>query len=155
MSITEEIKDQIRISIANYKKVGIEIKILDHNDEKTNEDGLPYKVVKIKQERLINGFILTQKQLVQRAKEVFKFYWFPIQIVPVVYSLNVDDITLDWILSKMKTFGVSRKDLIKQLAIDKSSLSLKLSGERALSKLDKAAFFYYFLVYELNRDFRD
>lgn len=155
MSIKEEITENIRTSVANYKKSGINITILDHKDDKRGDNGLPYKVVKIKQERLINGFILTQKQLVERANEVFKFYWFPIQIVPVVYSLNVDDITLDWILSKMKTFGVSRKDLIKQLAIDKSSLSLKLSGERALSKLDKAAFFYYFLVYELNRDFRD
>ena len=73
----------------------------------------------------------------------------------VVYSLNVDDITIDWIESKMQEFGIKRNDLIKQLAIDRSSLSLILSGKRELSKPMRATFFYYFLTYELNRDFRE
>ncbi len=55
----------------------------------------------------------------------------------------------------MKEFGIRRKDLIKQLAIDKSSLSLYLSGKRKMDKSLKAAFFYYFMNYEINRDLRE
>ena len=107
--------------------------------------------VKVSQTKLINGYILNQKQLIERGKDVYPDK----KIIPVVFSLNVEDITLEWIESKMDEFGIKRNDLIKQLAIDRSSLSLIMSGKRELSKPMRATFFYYFLTYELNRDFRD
>ncbi|UYW02598.1 hypothetical protein K5I29_04150 [Flavobacterium agricola] len=76
-------------------------------------------------------------------------------IKTIVFSLNVDSITVEWINAKMEEFGIKRNDLIKQLAFDKSTLSLLLSGGRGLTKSVKATFFYYFLTYELNRDFRE
>ena len=124
-------------SITGYDRLGISIEPL--------QDG----TVKVTQSRLINGYILNQKQLIERGKEVYP----DAKIIPVVYSLN--DITIDWIESKMQEFGIKRNDLIKQLAIDRSSLSLILSGKRELSKPMRATFFYYFLTYELNRDFRE
>jgi hypothetical protein len=96
-------------------------------------------------------FILNQKQLIERAKELYP----DAKIVPVVFSLDVDGINLEWIENKMNEFGIKRNDLIKQLAIDKSSLSLIISGKRELSEPMRATFFYYFLTYELNRDFRE
>lgn len=126
-------------SIMGYNRLGINIEPL--------EDG----TVKVTQSRLINGYILNQKQLIERGKEIYP----DAKIIPVVYSLNVDDITIEWIESKMREFGIKRNDLIKQLAIDRSSLSLVLSGKRELSKPMRATFFYYFLTYELNRDFRE
>ena len=125
--------------INGYRRMGIDIKPL--------EDG----TVKVTQARLINGYILNQKQLIERGKELYP----DSKIIPVAYSLNVDDITVDWIESKMQEFGIRRNDLIKQLAIDRSSLSLIMSGKRELSKPMRATFFYYFLTYELNRDFRE
>lgn len=125
-------------SIATYRAAGIDIEVLEDNQ------------VKITQARLINGFILNQKQLHERAREVFP----DAKIIPVVYSLQVDDITLDWIEEQMEEFGIKRNDLIKQLAVDKSSLSELLSGNRGLTKSMKATFFYYFLTYELNRNLR-
>lgn len=125
-------------SIATYRAAGIDIEVLEDNQ------------VKITQARLINGFILNQKQLHERAREVFP----DAKIIPVVYSLQVDDITLDWIEQQMEEFGIKRNDLIKQIAIDKSSLSELLSGNRGLTKSMKATFFYYFMVYRLNRDLR-
>lgn len=130
-------KDQSR-SISNYRRMGIDIDLLDDD------------TVKITQSRLKNGYILNQKELVTRAKEVFP----DAKIIPVVFSLDVDSITVDWIENKMEEFGIKRNDLIKQLAIDKSSLSLFLSGNRKMDKSQKAAFYFYFLTYELNRDFR-
>lgn len=126
-------------SIATYRAAGIDIEVLEDNQ------------VKITQARLINGFILNQKQLHERAREVFPDE----KIIPVVYSLQVGEITLDWIEQQMKEFGIKRNDLIKQLAIDKSSFSEILSGNRGLTKAMKATFFYYFMVYRLNRDFRE
>jgi len=119
--------------------MGIEIEVLDE------------KTVKITQSRLLNGFILNQKQLVERAKEIFPEH----NIVPVVHSIDVDLIDLEWIEARMKEFGIKRNDLIKQLAIDKSTLSSMFSGDRGLTKSQRAAFFFYFLTYELNRDFRE
>lgn len=126
-------------SIDHYKRMGIEIAVLD--------DGL----VKIKQSKLLNGYLLNQKQLHTRAKEIFP----DAKILPVVYSLDIGKIDLDWIEGKMKEFGIKRKDIIKQLALDKSSLSLYFNGKRKMDKSLRAAFFFYFLTYELNRDFRD
>ncbi|QEL01600.1 hypothetical protein FKG96_12540 [Olivibacter sp. LS-1] len=138
MTTLELTKEQAR-SISNYKRMGIEIEVLDE------------KTVKITQSRLLNGFILNQKQLVERAKEIFPER----NIVPVVHSIDVDLIDLEWIEGRMKEFGIKRNDLIKQLAIDKSTLSSMFSGDRGLTKSQRAAFFFYFLTYELNRDFRE
>jgi len=126
-------------SIANYKAFGIDIEILEDNQ------------VKITQSRLVNGYVLNQKQLHERAREVFP----DAKIIPVVYSLQVDEINIDWIEQQMAEFGIKRNDLIKQLAIDKSSLSEIFSGNRGLTKSMKANFFYYFLTYKLNRDLRE
>ena len=130
--------DQKR-SIDNYKRMGIDIDVLDE------------ETVKISQNRLLNGYILNQKQLHERAREIFSEE----KIIPVVYSLDVDKIDIDWIEDKMNEFGIKRNDIIKQMAIDKSSLSLFLSGKRKMDKSQRAAFFFYFLTYELNRDFRE
>lgn len=126
-------------SIANYKAFGIDIEILEDNQ------------VKITQSRLVNGYVLNQKQLHERAREVFP----DAKIIPVVYSLQVDEINIDWIEQQMEEFGIKRNDLIKQLAFDKSTLSELLSGNRGMTKSVKATFFYYFMTYKLNRDLRE
>lgn len=126
-------------SIANYRVAGIDIEIVD-----------PDRVL-ISQNRLVNGYILNNKQLYDRAREIFPDG----HIISNVYSLDVDHITLDWITSRMEEFGLKRKDLIKQLAIDKVSLSKICTGVTSLSKPMKATFYYYFLTYELNRDYRE
>lgn len=126
-------------SISTYRSAGIDIEVLEDNR------------VKITQSRLVNGYILNQKQLHERAREIFP----KDKIIPVVYSLKVDDITLDWINQQMDEFGIKRNDLIKQMAIDKSSLSEILNGNRGLTKSMKSTFFYYFLTYRLNRDLRE
>lgn len=133
-------------SIANYAAAGIDIAITELN-------GNTITVV-IEQARLLNGFILNNKQLYDRAKEVFKDSGFKVKVKPSVFSLNVESVNVRWIEGKLQEFGISRNDLIKQLAIDKASLSKILSGTRELSKPVRATFFYYFLTYELNRDLR-
>ena len=132
-----------QMSIQNYKKFGIEFEIEDN-------------IIKIHQKKLMNGYILTQKELHDRAKEIFP----DAKIQPVAFSLDVSSIDEEWIENKMLEFGIKRNDLVKQLALDKSYISLLFADETNerkvnLSKPMKAMFYYYFLTCELNRDFRE
>ena len=66
-----------RESIQNYLKSGIEISVTDDD------------TVIIRQVRLINGYILSNRELHQRARAIF-----PVErIKPVVYSLDISTIT--------------------------------------------------------------
>jgi len=125
-------------SLRNYQKHGIKI-------SKVEED-----TVVIKQETLLNGYILNQKQLVTIAKSIYPDY----KIKPVVYSINVDKVTIEWINDKLNEFGIKNNDLVKQLTIDKATLTLYLSSNKELTKPIKALFFYYFLTYEINKAIR-
>ena len=140
----------------NYRKAGIFIEELEWDQEELNEGWNPNmaRKVKITQKRLLNGYILNQRQLVERVTEMYKLLGREVKVRPVVWSFDADTITIDWIKEKMDEFGIARNDLIKQLAFDKSSLSLFLNGERKMAKSVKATFFYYFLNYEINRDLR-
>jgi hypothetical protein len=147
LSLQALIKKRISSSISTYAASGIDVEVVEAENNNIK--------VKITQSKLLNGYILNQKELVERAKEIFKSTDLKVKVIPVVFSLDVDRINVQWIEGKMEEFGISRNDLVKQLAIDKSSLSLILSGNRELSKPMRATFFYYFLTYELNRDFRE
>lgn len=147
LPLSESISKVLARSISNYAANGIEIQITSFVDN--------IATVIIKQSSLKNGYILNQKQLVERCKEVFSVHGINTIVVPVVFTLDVSSIDINWIENRMLEFGIKRNDLVKQLAIDKSSLSLVLSGKRELSKPMRATFFYYFMTYELNRDFRD
>jgi transcriptional regulator with XRE-family HTH domain len=50
----------------------------------------------------------------------------------------------------MKDIGLKQSDVSKQLNIDKSTISLFLSGEKPLTKIHKSLFYYYFEYYENN-----
>lgn len=134
-----ELTDFQKIAVRNLKSVGIEIEFIDESH------------LRIIQKTNFNNFILTKNELVDRAKKIFPSFI----VKPVRYSLDLDLITLDWVNSKMKEIGLNRNDLVAQTAIDYSSLSLILTGERKMNKSVKALFYYYFLTYELNRDLRN
>ena len=128
---------QIDTCISLYAKAGIAITELDDTKVKVHQVHT-------------NGNLLTQKQLVDRGKKLY-----PDKIIiPVVYSLNVDSITPDWVKEQMSRCGIYQKDLVKQLAINKSTISKYLSGAVGMTKSVRALFFYYFLTFEQNRLFR-
>ena len=112
---------------------------------------------RVEQVRLINNWILSQHQLVTRVKDLFD------EVLPanvrkhyaaLTYNPNLDEIDVEWIKSRMGKFGITNADIIKHLNIDKSTLSLFFSGERGLTKSQKTAFLYYFMVFEINQDIR-
>jgi hypothetical protein len=142
---TVEITKEQQTSVQNYKRMGIDIDIDTDTD-----------VVRVYQKRLVNGYILNQKEFHERAREIFP----DAKIQPISFSLDVSAINQQWVENKMNELGIKRSDLIKQLALDKSYISLLFAddgNERkiSLSKSMKAMFYYYFLTDELNRDFRE
>ena len=140
----------------NFRKAGIDIEELEWDELDLAEGWVPglARKVKISQNRLLNGYVLNQKQLVERAKELYKLLGRDVKVIPVVWRLDTSDITVGWIREKMEEFGLKRNDLIAQLAFEKSYLSRLLSGDIGLSNSAKAKFFWYFMGYELNRDLR-
>ena len=118
--------------------------------------GVEYKMLedgrmKVSQTELKTAKILTQKELVTLGKQAFP----ELKIVPSVFSLNLDTITVDWILERMDRYNIKARDICKHLAFNKSELSKILSGNISLSKKAKAAFFFYFRNFELMEDFED
>lgn len=109
-------------------------------------------VVHVEQARLGNGVILTQKELVGIGRTVYPKKCYIIR--PHVYRFDLDTVTPDWIDAQMREYGLKRKDLLRQLGIDPSSLSQIMSGVRGKTKSMKAMFFYYFNSYALSRTLR-
>ena len=90
---------------------------------------------------------LSSKELIDRARDVFTVVVpeSKIHVRPVPYKKDdLKNLTVQSINAKIEELGLKPKDLVKLLDIDKSSLSLILSGERELSKANKAMFYYFF-----------
>lgn len=149
LPITETEKKSLSARIDKYHGVcGVRIEILDFN-EKT-------LTIKSEQTKNINGFILTKKQLVSRAKSFFEddVFYEKINVIPVTFKIDFSIITLDWVNERMLEFELKPSDLVNQLGIPKSSISLILSGKTNLSKSVKSCLYYYFIVFELNKELR-
>lgn len=143
-------KDDIRLfrdKLLGY--AGIKVDVLSF------EEGV--LKVRVEQKELKNNHLLSQSQLVNRAGSVFAPLEnrYKVHYVALTYKPDLADVDKDWINAKLQEFKLSRNDLIKQLEIDKSTLSELLSGNRSLTKFQKAAFYYYFMTFELNRDVRE
>ncbi|GAB2553287.1 hypothetical protein [Amycolatopsis magusensis] len=113
--------------------------------------------VRVEQAELKNNFLLNQSQLVSRAGAIFSPLGkrYRLYFVPVTYAPDLDSVTSGWIEGRMLELGLKRKDVMKQMGIDKATLSEMFSGRKNLTKFHKAAFYYYLLTYEINRDVRE
>lgn len=113
--------------------------------------------VRVEQKELRNSYILNQAQLVARAAVVLSPLnnAFRIHYVVLTFKPDLQQVSASWIKEKMQEFKLSKNDLVKQLALDKTILIDILSGTQLLSDFQKAAFFYYFLTFDLNRSVRE
>ncbi len=122
----------------NLQKLGITFKEVDTD------------IVVIKQTYPIGGNILSGKQLHTIARKYYPKH----KIKPVTFQLNAPTITLEWVLEEMELLSISRKDIMNQLDVDKTTISLALSGKRPIPKMLAIALYYYFLSIRLNRTLR-
>lgn len=80
--------------------------------------------------------------------------------IPAHWKLTVSAVNYDrrdiaavnseWINNNMERLGLKAKEVSTHTGIDKSSVSLYLSGARPLTKLAKAAFYYFLKYYEMS-----
>lgn len=137
--ITEEARFQLRKGLGMY--LGI-------NVEPPTEDN----IVNVSQTRLIDGVFLNQKHLAERGRAVYPEKQYKIH--PHVHWVDLDSVTPEWIEEQMREYGLKRKDLMRQLALDPSSISQYLSGKRGMTKPVRAMFYYYFNTYRLSKAMR-
>lgn len=141
----KELTAEQKRSISNLARLGVDVKIVDGD------------TVLIQQNRLINKRMLTQEQLHSRGRAIFPL---PYKIKPTVYAVDFSGITVEYVKEKMELYGIKRNDLIKQVGVNKSYLSLIFAEEGnerkiSLSRAMKAALYYYFVSYELNEDIKN
>lgn len=128
---------------------GIEVDILD-----LKEDILR---VRVEQANLKNNWLLSQSELIRRARVLFeplgdryKIYFFPLTYIP-----DFSGIDHHWIAERKKACKLSHNDLSKQLGISADEIGGILMGTTPLSQQQQAALYYYFMTYELNRKIRE
>lgn len=129
---------QWRRSRAMYKASGIDFEELGDNQIRVTQ-------------REFKGFrIFNQRELVERARSLYpdKKY----KIVPITFPLQVAQVTPEWIQEQMKLYHVRTKDLINQLALGSSGVSIAINGTRPIAPSTKALFYYYFATKRLGAE---
>jgi hypothetical protein len=119
-----------------------------------NETGIlfefpDFETVIIKQIEIIYNQIFSNKQLYSIAKEIFPAS----KIIPVVYSLDLSKITIEWVAKQMRLYGINAKDLHRQVGFEKETISDFLKLRTTLKPIEKSSLFYYFLTFENNRHY--
>lgn len=104
--------------------------------------------VKAFQTEPVNGKYLSQAEIIDRVKKMFDgeiSEGIKVHVRPVVFNTTeLSNISADYINSKLAQMKLQPKHLVQYLGIDKSTISVILSGEKALTKWQKAAFYYFF-----------
>lgn len=111
-------------------------------------------IARVEQKEAVNDKILTKKELTERVREMFAGE-IPADWKLTVSAVNydrrdIDAVNAEWINNNMERLGLKAKDISSHTGLDKSSVSLYLSGVRPLTKLAKAAFYYFLKYYEMS-----
>lgn len=125
-------------TIANLKKTGIQF-------EFPKED-----LVIVRQTEVLYNQLFSNKQLHTLGRELFEA---PIIIKPVVYSLDLSTITIEWVISQMELYRINAKDLQRQLGFKKETISDFLKLRKTLQPMEKSSLFYYFLAFNNNNHY--
>lgn len=133
-------KKKAQYLIDSYKRLGIYIRPVKY------EHNTLY--VQAEQRKFINDKVLTAAELIERGREVFEGKFIvPTKVVVSPIFDNNDElrgVNADYVKGKMNELKLKPSHLYKALGLDKSTVSLLLSGERKFTKSMRAAFYYFF-----------
>jgi len=109
--------------------------------------------IRAEQKDLLKGKELNKKELIAIARKVFKGIipkeW-ELTVVAISFSRKeINNLSAEWIRSKMELFGLKNRTLVIHTDIEDSTISLLINGERELTKWHKVAFYYFFKYYEM------
>lgn len=148
LPLTDEAKKRLDELALQYRRFGkIIIEITSYENERIG--------VRVEQKEFTDKNQLTRKELEKRVKDMFYGE------IPISWKINIsavdfdrkdiESINVDWIAIKMEKLGLKAKHISTYTGIDKSTLSLLLSGEKDLTKWHKVAFYYFFKYRELSQ----
>lgn len=127
-------------TITNLKKTGIQF-------EFPKED-----LVIVRQTEVLYNQLFSNKQLHTLGRELFEL---PIIIKPVVYSLDLSKITIEWVTNQMKLYHINSIDLQRQVGFKKETITGFLKLGKTLQPREKSSLYYYFLTFKNNVDYLD
>ncbi|MDR0894622.1 MAG: hypothetical protein LBN06_04895 [Prevotellaceae bacterium] len=146
LPLTAEVKKRLEEFAKQYRRMAhIVIDVVSFADNRL--------IVRAEQKDLVGGKLLTKKELTERVREMFKDE-IPPEWKLTVSAVNfdrkdIDDITVDWIKTRMSKLDMKPKNLSNYTGIDKCTVSSLLSGDKALTKWHKVALYYFFKYYEV------
>ena len=148
LPLSDESKKRLAEFAKQYRRMAhIVVEIVSYSDNRL--------IVRIEQKDMVNNILLSKKELMERAREMFKGE-IPDDWKLTVSAVNfdrkdIDNLTIKSIKSKMERLGLRSKHLSNYTGIDKWTLSFLFAGDKELTKWHKVAFYYFFKFYEVAR----
>lgn len=121
----------------------ITFKVIEISDTKV--------VIRAVQGRSSSGIYFDAKRLIEIVHETFDRFFTgrKVQVNPVPYEKSpAGDIDAAWINKKMETTGIRLKEIAADTGLNYTRLSVLINGERPLSQVSKALFWFYFKAKE-------
>ena len=146
LPISEEAKRRLNEFATQYKRFAhIIVEIVSFNEGRL--------IVRVEQKDLVNGKMLTKKELADRVRKMFDGE------IPIDWKLTVsavdfdrkdiEEINAEWIKNRMNKLMLKAKHVCTHTGVDKSTLSQILNEEKPLTKWHKVALYYFFKYYEV------
>ncbi len=146
LPLPEEAKKRLNEFALQYKRYAhVTIEIVSFSEGRL--------IVRAEQKDLVNGKMLSKKELVDRVRKMFDGE------IPADWKLTVsavdfdrkdiENIDAEWVQQRMTKLMLKAKHICTHTGIDKSTLSMILGKEKPLTKWHKIALYYYFKYYEL------
>lgn len=146
LPLSAEVKKRLEEFAKQYRRMAhIVVEIVSYSEGRL--------IVRAEQKDLVNDKFLSKKELTERVRDMFKGE-IPDDWKLTVSAVNfdrkdIDNITIDWIKSRMERLDIKAKHLSNYTGIDKCTVSSILSGDKELTKWHKVALYYFFKYYEV------
>ena len=146
LPIADEAKKRINEFAKLYKRnAHVVVDVVSFEDNRL--------IVRAEQKDLVNGKLLSEKELTWRGRGMFKGElpddW-KLTVSAVDFDRkDIEDVNADWIKRRMEKLGLKNKHLSNYTGIDKCTVSSILSGGKELTKWNKVALYYFFKYYEV------
>lgn len=119
----------------------IEFKIVDVGNKEV--------IIQVSQGKSAAENYADKKRLIEIVKETFGrfFEGYRIKTHPIPYKVpDCEIVDAAWINKQMLRYGIKAKDIAADTGLDRTNITTIISGDRPLSQIMKALFWYYFLA---------
>jgi hypothetical protein len=146
LPIDEKAKKRINtLSLLYRRNAHIVMEVISFNDNRL--------IIRVEQKDMVNSLHLKAKELTERVRDMLKGEipdtW-KVTVSAVDFDRkDIDTISSEWLKNRMCKLGLKNRHISVHTGIDKCTLASILSGDKAMTKWHKVAFYYFFKYYEL------